>query len=139
MGGKSYLLTFKDDELFLMLEHLDWSYLKDIFSEVGPWSESWVCNDRMTWIEVSGMPLHYWNYTTLERVARLWGTLEAYGENVKYTLNCEKDSLLVTTNQVKKIEELIQVQIGSMNYIISVVESGFWDNTEKTLPLKNMS
>ncbi|KAK8578498.1 hypothetical protein V6N13_100335 [Hibiscus sabdariffa] len=81
------------------------------------------------------MPLHCWNYTTLERVAKLWGTLEAYGENVKHTLNCEKVSLLVTTNQVKKIE----VQVGSMNYIISVVESGFCDISGKTLPLKNTS
>ncbi|KAK9044794.1 hypothetical protein V6N11_058686 [Hibiscus sabdariffa] len=42
--------------------------------ESGPPSKE----DRVTWIEVSGLPLHCWNYDTLERVTGLWGLLEAY-------------------------------------------------------------
>ncbi|KAK8648974.1 hypothetical protein V6N13_129715 [Hibiscus sabdariffa] len=33
MGGKKYLLSFEDDELYMMLEEVNWSYLKEIFSE----------------------------------------------------------------------------------------------------------
>ncbi|KAK8681994.1 hypothetical protein V6N13_054391 [Hibiscus sabdariffa] len=36
MGGKTYLLSFDNDELFTMLEDVNWSYLKEIFSEVYP-------------------------------------------------------------------------------------------------------
>ncbi|KAK8640282.1 hypothetical protein V6N13_008041 [Hibiscus sabdariffa] len=39
LGGKSFLLTIIDDELFLMLEDLGWSYLKEIFTNVELWSE----------------------------------------------------------------------------------------------------
>ncbi|KAK8578612.1 hypothetical protein V6N13_100440 [Hibiscus sabdariffa] len=31
MGGKKYLLSFEDDELYMMLEEVHWSYLKEIF------------------------------------------------------------------------------------------------------------
>ncbi|KAK8676803.1 hypothetical protein V6N13_142366 [Hibiscus sabdariffa] len=87
MGGKSFLLSFDVDELFLMLEDLDWSYLKEIFSVVRPWSDSWEKKNGVTWIEVSGLPLHCWNYNTLKRLAGFWGSPEAYGENVNHTLN----------------------------------------------------
>ncbi|KAK8699926.1 hypothetical protein V6N13_018334 [Hibiscus sabdariffa] len=69
LGGKIYLLTIEDDELYMMLEDLDWSYLKEIFCEVSPWSESLNHLERATWLEISGVPLHYWNSTTLKRLA----------------------------------------------------------------------
>ncbi|KAK8661978.1 hypothetical protein V6N13_091566 [Hibiscus sabdariffa] len=31
MGGKVFLLSFEDEDLYIMLEDLEWSYLKEIF------------------------------------------------------------------------------------------------------------
>ncbi|KAK8622877.1 hypothetical protein V6N13_117776 [Hibiscus sabdariffa] len=59
---------------------LNWSYLKEIFSEVGPWLESLQRSWRATWLEVPGVPLHCWNHVTLKKVAELWDTFEAFGE-----------------------------------------------------------
>ncbi|KAK8628803.1 hypothetical protein V6N13_009386 [Hibiscus sabdariffa] len=50
LGGKLYLLSFEDDELFIMLEDLNWSYLKGIFSKVVPWSEDIMGLARVTWL-----------------------------------------------------------------------------------------
>ncbi|KAK8685155.1 hypothetical protein V6N13_041163 [Hibiscus sabdariffa] len=72
MSGKHYLLSFDDDELYIMLEDLNWSYMKEIFSEVGLWLEEWIYKYRATWIEVYGMPLYCWNHSSLTRVAELW-------------------------------------------------------------------
>ncbi|KAK8549317.1 hypothetical protein V6N13_008993 [Hibiscus sabdariffa] len=71
----------EDEELFLMLEELDWSYLKEIFVEINLWSKSFKTTETATWLEVSGMPLHCWNLTTFKRVVELWGTFEEIGEN----------------------------------------------------------
>ncbi|KAK8695598.1 hypothetical protein V6N13_000751 [Hibiscus sabdariffa] len=71
MGGKLYLLSIEDDELFLMPEELDWSYLKEIFCRVELWTEKMIGAARATWLEVSGIPLHCWNHVTPKRIADL--------------------------------------------------------------------
>ncbi|KAK8681313.1 hypothetical protein V6N13_053717 [Hibiscus sabdariffa] len=69
MGGKAFLLTFEDDELFMMLADLDWSYLKEIFTKVEPWSEKMTIHSHATWLELTGVPLHCWNHVTIRRIA----------------------------------------------------------------------
>ncbi|KAK8602705.1 hypothetical protein V6N13_084910 [Hibiscus sabdariffa] len=54
LWAKSYLLTILDEELFLMLGDVNWSYLKEIFSNVKPWSELTSYNERATWLEIRG-------------------------------------------------------------------------------------
>ncbi|KAK8617721.1 hypothetical protein V6N13_080628 [Hibiscus sabdariffa] len=68
LGGKTFLLMIEDEDLFIILEDLEWSYLKEIFHEVKCWSES-LKPTRATWLEVSGIPLYCWNDTMLKRVS----------------------------------------------------------------------
>ncbi|KAK8668777.1 hypothetical protein V6N13_106223 [Hibiscus sabdariffa] len=112
MGSKLFLLSFEDDELYMMPEDLNWSYLKEIFVDVRPWSESLKRPERATWLEVSGVPVHCWNHTTLKRVGELWGTFEAFGKNIKHCKDCEKVYVLISTSQTKRIEEVIEVEVG---------------------------
>ncbi|KAK8697187.1 hypothetical protein V6N13_113339 [Hibiscus sabdariffa] len=39
-GGRSFILTIEDMDLYRMLEDLQWSYLKEVFNSVRPWSEA---------------------------------------------------------------------------------------------------
>ncbi|KAK8544318.1 hypothetical protein V6N13_100547 [Hibiscus sabdariffa] len=48
LGAKSFLLTILDVDLAEMLHDVDWSYLKEIFSEVMPWSEKLIFKERAT-------------------------------------------------------------------------------------------
>ncbi|KAK8683776.1 hypothetical protein V6N13_039825 [Hibiscus sabdariffa] len=136
MGSKLFLLSFEDDELYMMLEDLNWSYLREIFMEVRPWSETLKQPERATWLEVSGCPLHCWNHTTLKRVAELWGTFEAVGENINLRKDCEKVSVLISTSQAKRIEEVIEIEIGSMIVEVGVKELGFSDNSTEGVMVK---
>ncbi|KAK8558368.1 hypothetical protein V6N13_038841 [Hibiscus sabdariffa] len=136
MGSKLFLLSFEDDELYMMLEDLNWSYLREIFLEVRPWSESLKQPERATWLEVSGCPLHCWNHITLERVAELWGTFEALGENFDHRKGYEKVSVLISTNQAKRIEEVIEIEVGSMIFEVGVNELGFSDNSTEGVMAK---
>ncbi|KAK8676822.1 hypothetical protein V6N13_142384 [Hibiscus sabdariffa] len=100
MGGKVFLLSFEDDELYIMLEDLNWSYLKEIFCRVEAWSEKTSRPHRATWIEVSGLPLHCWNEVTLRRLAEFWG-----------------------------IEESVEIEVGNVVYEVSIFELGFKDTS----------
>ncbi|KAK8671395.1 hypothetical protein V6N13_037991 [Hibiscus sabdariffa] len=106
LAAKTFLLTIEDEELYLMLEVVNWTYLNEIFQEAKPWSE---------------------------KLAGLWGTFESLGENDKHTLDCEKVRVLIATNQVKQMEETIDVEIGDSVFQVSVREVGFHDGTSYPL------
>ncbi|KAK8544688.1 hypothetical protein V6N13_045768 [Hibiscus sabdariffa] len=108
LGAKRYLLTILDEELSLMLEDVNWLYLKEIFSDVIHWSEKMSYSERATWLEIRGLPLHCWNNVSLKKIAALWGSFEALGENDNHSLDCEKATVLISTNQMKRIEEVIE-------------------------------
>ncbi|KAK8675306.1 hypothetical protein V6N13_033375 [Hibiscus sabdariffa] len=57
------------------------------------------------------------------------GTFEAYGENARHLIDREKVTLLVTTNQVNIIKEVVEIEVGNMVYNVHVMEIGF---TEKS-------
>ncbi|KAK8660613.1 hypothetical protein V6N13_051535 [Hibiscus sabdariffa] len=135
LGAKMFLLTIEDEELYLMLEDVNWSYLKEIFREVLPWSEKINNSERATWIEIRGLPLHCWNSVTLKKIAALWGSFEALGRNDKHSLDCEKATILISTTQASRIEEIIDVEVGDRVFPVIVREIGFNDGT--SCPLCN--
>ncbi|KAK8682132.1 hypothetical protein V6N13_054527 [Hibiscus sabdariffa] len=92
MGGKLFLLSIEEDDLYKMLEDVHWYYLRKIFEEVLPWSENFKQKERITWLEASRIPFHCWNYETFRRLAQLLGTLEAVGENLNIVKDCEKNN-----------------------------------------------
>ncbi|KAK8604719.1 hypothetical protein V6N13_099650 [Hibiscus sabdariffa] len=126
-----FLLTIEDEELYLMLEDVNWPYLNEIFQEVVPWSEKISYSERSTWLEIKGLLLHCWNSVTLKMITGLWGSFEALGENDKHTMDCEKVRVLIATNRVKQIEEIIDV--GDGVFQVSVREVGFNDGTSYPL------
>ncbi|KAK8661434.1 hypothetical protein V6N13_091038 [Hibiscus sabdariffa] len=111
MRVKIFLLSFEDEDLFIMLEDLDWSYLKEIFQSIKVWSEKSRSPDHATWIEIRGVPLHAWNGITLKRIAAVWGSFESWDENLNRTLDAEKTSILITTNYSGRIDELMKVEV----------------------------
>ncbi|KAK8607768.1 hypothetical protein V6N13_046375 [Hibiscus sabdariffa] len=128
LGGKSFLLTINDEDLFLMLEDLEWSYLKEIFINVELWSEKVdSTSPRATWIKISGVPLHCWNQITLSRLVELWGSFEALGENANHTMDCEKVSVLITTSVDSKISETVEIEAGNRSFLVRVEEKGLVD------------
>ncbi|KAG8483426.1 hypothetical protein CXB51_022243 [Gossypium anomalum] len=59
---RHFLVEILDEELMDLLRQTEWSYLKDFFIKIKPWSEKLKIKKRVTWIEVSGVLLHCWNY-----------------------------------------------------------------------------
>ncbi|KAK8560864.1 hypothetical protein V6N13_026299 [Hibiscus sabdariffa] len=127
-GGRRFLIEIKDHELFKILEEQNWSYLKEVFAEIEPWTEAYHLPERITWIQVTGIPLHCWNETTFKRIADLWGTLLAMGENANQSFDCAKVTLLLSTRQRGNIDEVIEVEVGRESFLIRIEELGFHDH-----------
>ncbi|KAK8684059.1 hypothetical protein V6N13_040096 [Hibiscus sabdariffa] len=138
LGGKSFILWIEDKELYKMLEDLQWSYLKEIFSSIRIWSKNGTEMKRATWLELIGVPIHCWNDTTFKRLIQNWGEFEAFGENLDCSLDCEKMKILITTQQVQKICEVVELEVGSMIYEVRVSEIGFLDPSSNCLLSENI-
>ncbi|KAL1180920.1 hypothetical protein V6Z11_A02G011200 [Gossypium hirsutum] len=133
--GNYFLLEIQDEELWEILKQREWSYLKEFFINIEPWSERLVFSERITWIEVSGVPMHCWNYETLKRIAGKWGNLVSMGENLLGSNNFEKIEMLISTSQVKKIDEMVLLEVGDVRFPVSVRELG-WSEDIKNYILK---
>ncbi|KAK8682960.1 hypothetical protein V6N13_039038 [Hibiscus sabdariffa] len=120
-----FLIEIIDDELHKILEEQDWSILKEVFVEVSPWSENFKVSERSTWVAVSGIPFQCWNHTTFKRIAEVWGRLEAADENAALCKTGDKVNLLIST---KQIEEIIEVEVGSILFEVRVTEMGLSDH-----------
>ncbi|KAK8697520.1 hypothetical protein V6N13_113665 [Hibiscus sabdariffa] len=64
LGGRWFLIEFKDQGLFDFLKEQNWSYLLEVFQEVEHWSETYRIPERITWLQIEGIPLHCWNQNT---------------------------------------------------------------------------
>ncbi|KAK8635224.1 hypothetical protein V6N13_023101 [Hibiscus sabdariffa] len=129
LGGKSFLLSIEDPDLFQMLEDVNWSYLREIFIDIQPWSESLMAAKRATWLEIMGVPLHCWNGITFKRLIENLGEFVAFGENLNFCLDCEKMKVLVITDQSQRINESIVLEVGNLFFNFLIWEVGFSDNS----------
>ncbi|KAE8684235.1 Detected protein of unknown function [Hibiscus syriacus] len=135
LRGNFFLLTIEDEDLFFMLEDLQWSYLKEIFVDVKLWTETLSHKERVVWLEIDGLPLQCWNEITLKRLVGLWGKFEAYGENVKHHIDCEKVNMMISTTIEARIDEVVDVVVENQKFGVRVLEVGMLDNSVAKLPI----
>ncbi|KAK8622412.1 hypothetical protein V6N13_117329 [Hibiscus sabdariffa] len=69
------------------------------------------------------------NYSQKNRIAKLWGNFEAAGENAAHSRDCEKVTILITTEIVDRIEEVVEICVGNLLHQVRVIELGFNDNS----------
>ncbi|KAK8585595.1 hypothetical protein V6N13_050572 [Hibiscus sabdariffa] len=127
LGGRYFLLEIKDQELCSLLEEQCWSILKEVFAEVEKWSEAFRVPERITWIQIKGIPMHCWNCTTFKRIAELEGTLLSLGENATGNGDCDTVNVLISTKQFERIGETIELEVGRDIFLVQVEELGLHD------------
>ncbi|KAH1063662.1 hypothetical protein J1N35_028649 [Gossypium stocksii] len=94
-----------------------------------------VLSERVTWIEISGVPMYCWNYETFKRVTGKWGILVSMGEDLSRTMNFEKIEMLISITQLKKLEEVVLLEVGDIRFPISVREKR-WSEESKNISAK---
>ncbi|KAK8714274.1 hypothetical protein V6N13_149467 [Hibiscus sabdariffa] len=78
--------------------------------------------ERVTWVEIFGLPLHCWNQQSFKNIAEAWGSLEAVGENTLQGQSCEKVAILISTEQGETIDKLVEFTAGKEKFLIRVSE-----------------
>ncbi|KAK8617587.1 hypothetical protein V6N13_080497 [Hibiscus sabdariffa] len=79
MGGCSFLIDLNAQELRNNMHLHELAILKEVFNEVNTWSDLFHSSERTTWIQVTGVPPHYWNLTKFKR--RTLGEIEVLGKD----------------------------------------------------------
>ncbi|KAK8661614.1 hypothetical protein V6N13_091212 [Hibiscus sabdariffa] len=123
LAGRVFLLEFEDNELYGTLQKTEWSTLSEVFTEVHPWSESFITPKRVVWIELAGIPPHCWNHQTFKRIAELWGEFIFLGENALHSSGLEKVMLVLATKQWERIEMVIDLEVGNVLFPVRVSET----------------
>ncbi|KAL4383632.1 hypothetical protein GQ457_15G029640 [Hibiscus cannabinus] len=137
LGGQKFLLQFEDEELVKLLAENNWSLLEEVFSKVEYWSESMKNDNRITWVEIRGIPLHCWNYETFTRIIEGWGKIIALGENGNMFHDGERVTLLVSTEQIRRIEEEVTIEVGFDEFNIWVSEIPVFFQTQHSSKKNN--
>ncbi|KAK8675723.1 hypothetical protein V6N13_033787 [Hibiscus sabdariffa] len=75
--------------------------------------------------------------STDQRIAEVWGTLEALGENAALVNDCIKVTLLVSTNQIRTINDIVELEVENTCHLIKVMEVGINFSSAKTSQVKN--
>ncbi|XVF09640.1 hypothetical protein REPUB_Repub07fG0111500 [Reevesia pubescens] len=120
ISGNQFLIEFENDEARNKLKLQDWAPLKDCFCILQPWSGSFHAQYRLTWINVFGVPLHVWNYSTFHNIANLWGEVISFDDNTSKFQDFGKGSMQILTSQMGRIEELVTLKCGNANVTIKV-------------------
>ncbi|XVF34829.1 hypothetical protein REPUB_Repub18cG0092000 [Reevesia pubescens] len=124
MFGKQFLIEFEDVEVRNTMEQSNWSWLKEWFVEIEPWTMYTYTKYRTTWVTIFGPPLHVWNQSTLHNIASIWGKVISFNSKTFNYQDFNRVAMLIMTNQLKKIEEVIALKCGGETFLVRVSEVG---------------
>ncbi|XVF22173.1 hypothetical protein REPUB_Repub12eG0150900 [Reevesia pubescens] len=124
ISGKQFLLEFEEEEVRDKMEESNWVWLKEWFVEIEPWTVYSYAKYRITWLTVFGVPLHVWNQTTFKNIASIWGEFVSFDGKTLEFKDFSRGSMLIMTNQLKKINDVIILKCGSEDFPVRVTEVG---------------
>ncbi|KAK8635318.1 hypothetical protein V6N13_023191 [Hibiscus sabdariffa] len=120
MAGRVFLLEFEDNLVYSSLKDSRWTYLKDVFTEFHPWSDSFRTPEMVVWLEFFGVPLHCWNRQTFRRIAEIHDEFLKLGENYFQSFRVEKMTILISISQIEKIDTIIDVEVGDELFLVRI-------------------
>nr|GFA30892.1 UvrD-like helicase, ATP-binding domain, P-loop containing nucleoside triphosphate hydrolase [Tanacetum cinerariifolium] len=73
LGGLWVMIELNSEETKMKL--LQYNGVNLWFEELKPASHEFVCNERIVWVDIEGIPLHLWSSSTFSRIGMKWGTV----------------------------------------------------------------
>ncbi|KAH1040516.1 hypothetical protein J1N35_042259 [Gossypium stocksii] len=99
-------------------------FLKEWLVEIAYWSRFSFLKHRTTWMVVYGIPQHAWNYNTFKKIAAARGELVLMESNFLNRDEYNRVGMLITTNRLKRIDEVIILECEEFEYPVRVSEIG---------------
>nr|GEW84339.1 RNA-directed DNA polymerase, eukaryota, reverse transcriptase zinc-binding domain protein [Tanacetum cinerariifolium] len=87
-------------------------------------SPSFVVDEQVIWIEVSGLPLYAWGSSALKKIANLFGKFNFFDDDVEDSMCMGR--AFITTKIQSLISEKVNVTIKDLYFNVHVKEIGTW-------------
>nr|GEV33676.1 RNA-directed DNA polymerase, eukaryota [Tanacetum cinerariifolium] len=105
LGGLWVMIELNSEETKMKL--LQHTGVNSWFEELKPASQEFVCNERIVWVDIEGIPLHLWSSSTFSRIGMKWGTVmdieESSGSSFARKRLCIKTSMAVNILKTFKV------------------------------------
>ncbi|KAI3752524.1 hypothetical protein L2E82_24558 [Cichorium intybus] len=99
--------------------------VEEWFSELTHWNRDFVCDERLVWLDIEGMPLRSWCKSNFEKVANRWGQVVYMDGNLGISLAVQR--LCVETKVMGIIAEEMAVMIDNHVFVLRIREAvGLW-------------
>ncbi|PWA90363.1 cytochrome P450 [Artemisia annua] len=99
--------------------------MKNVFASIKSVSQNFVIDERMIWIEISGLPLCAWGSNAYKRVANEPGKFMFFEIDQDSSLGIGR--VCIATKQKSFISENVQVVINGEEYMVRVNEIATWN------------
>ncbi|KAI3780563.1 hypothetical protein L2E82_10547 [Cichorium intybus] len=122
LGGRWILLEFQNFKTCINFRNdltcPEW------FSELSPWNRDFVCDERLVWLDIEGMPLRSWCKSNFEKVVNRWGQVIYMDGTLGISLAVQR--LCVETKVMGIIAEEMTVMIDNHVFVLRIREAAGW-------------
>ncbi|KAG5537241.1 hypothetical protein RHGRI_024627 [Rhododendron griersonianum] len=133
LGGRSVLVTFQTQEERNALIKGPW--MERWFESAKPWSGDQASYERFAWLGCQGMPLNAWDHSSFKQIGELWGHFISVDEETLRDLSFAQGKILIATEETKKIEQWVHLEVQGVKYEVWVKElSSFLNPNDHALP-----
>ncbi|KAK9750351.1 hypothetical protein RND81_02G190100 [Saponaria officinalis] len=94
------------------------------FVNMFPWNSYQQCKIRRIWLEIIGIPLQCWCRDTFEKIAAIWGSMVCLDTTIEKRENLMVGKMLLDTESLETIDEVIFMHVESLGFKIRVKECG---------------
>ncbi|GJY68395.1 RNA-directed DNA polymerase, eukaryota [Tanacetum coccineum] len=123
IGGLWLWIEFDSHEACLNLQNnkeISW-----YFSQVKLIHQHFVIDERVVWIEISGLPLNAWSPKAFKKVANIWGSPLLVDEDPNETVSIGK--VCIKTKILGHIKDTCKVTVLGKSFNVSVNEFADWN------------
>ncbi|KAJ9539578.1 hypothetical protein OSB04_026084 [Centaurea solstitialis] len=131
LGGRQMLIYFQDSELLKSVVENTNHGIHYWVKELSRWSAGFRASERVTWIRITGVPLHGWNEKVFSSIAEKWGLVLKFRNcNFLEDYNLCGGKVMICTHIITPINEVGAIKVGNFFYRIAIVEEENMVNME---------
>nr|GEU60940.1 hypothetical protein [Tanacetum cinerariifolium] len=101
--------------------------LQKVLTTIRVVSLSFIVDERMVWIEITGLPLCAWGLNAFNKVANVFGKIQFFDSDVDDNMSFGR--YCIATKKPFAIAETVKVTIRGMNFDVNVKEIRTWNTT----------
>ncbi|KAK8533418.1 hypothetical protein V6N13_026123 [Hibiscus sabdariffa] len=105
VAGNQFILMFDREEIAASCLEWGWEWLSEFFSDLRRWHKEFTPENRVTWVEVLGVPLHAWNNFTFNNILNRWGELLFIEDEHLVGKDFSSKRVKILTNHMELIQD----------------------------------